>query len=164
MPNLLPTGTSAHPRMITGPGVAAASTSPAAMPGAVAIGVLVAVGAYVSMFLLMPSVRPRLATEDGVIEAATAVLFLGAAVIGSVGMLRTGATQIHWLIPIVGLLMAGVVFDQLGSTSTIVFAEETVEFAAGPEHGQPFDGRRHRTTGASDPAIRPPTPRSPRSR
>jgi len=209
MPNLLPTGTSAHPRMITGPGVAAASTSPAAMPGAVAIGVVVAVGAYVSMFLLMPSARPRLATEDGVIEAATAVLFLGAAAVGSVGVLRSGATRIHSLIPIVGLLgfldemrfgarifgfsppsvnevevdsfhdvltvadrlasdlgliMAGVVLDQLGSTSTIVFAEETVELAAGLEHGQPFDGRRHRTTGASDPAIRPPTPRSPRSR
>ena len=193
------------------------------LPGAVAIGVLVAVGAYVSMFLLAPSARPRLATEDGVIEAATAALFLGAAAVGSVGVLRTGATRIHWLIPLVGLLgfldemrfgarifgfsppsvnevevdsfhdvltvadrlasdlgltrgrvallalavalvvtaylfksdrlkriptwlaehrpialmlgalgliMAGVVLDQLGSTSTIVFAEETVEFAA----------------------------------
>jgi len=65
------------------------------LPGAVAIGVVVAVGAYVSMFLLVPSARQRLATEDGVIEAATAVLFLGAAVIGSVGMLRSGATRIH---------------------------------------------------------------------
>jgi hypothetical protein len=74
------------------------------LPGAVAVGVAVAVAVYALSFWSAPSVRGRLAVEDGIIETTTALVFLGAAIIGTLGMLRSPHRGIHWLVPVVGLL------------------------------------------------------------
>ncbi len=74
------------------------------LPGAVAIGVAVAVAVYAISFAIAPSVRRRLAVEDGIIETTTAVVFLAAAIVGVIGMRRSLAHRAHWLIPLAGLL------------------------------------------------------------
>lgn len=73
------------------------------LPGAVAVGVVVAAAVYALAFWLAPSVRLRLVVEDGIIETTTGLVFLAAAIVGTTGLLRAPSRGIHRLIPLVGL-------------------------------------------------------------
>ena len=73
------------------------------LPGTVAIGVAVALGVYVMAFFVLASSHDRLVEEDGIIETTTALVFLGAALIGTIAMLTTGARRLYWLVPAFGL-------------------------------------------------------------
>ncbi|MCJ7725009.1 MAG: hypothetical protein MUP76_01270 [Acidimicrobiia bacterium] len=79
-------------------------TAPHRLPGAVAIGLAVAVAVYAAAFVAVPSARHRLAIEDGIIETTTALVFMGSAVFGTIGMLTGRHRPVYWVIPVAGLL------------------------------------------------------------
>jgi len=86
------------------------------------------------------TVADRLAGDLGLTRGRVALSALAVVLVATAYLFKSGRLKrtSTWLVehrPIalmlgaLGLIMAGVVLDQLGSTSTIIFAEETVEFA-----------------------------------
>ena len=73
------------------------------LSAAVSRGVAIVVALFGLAFLLMPSARDRLIVEDGIIETATAIVFLAAAIGGMIAIRSGSVPGAYWLIPAFGL-------------------------------------------------------------